>query len=475
MALRSRCRHGTTIDFVQVHASLADGISVLGGVPNLKHVVLTANSDDSFAYSEGYHGKVQFMIVQHDPLDSDKGIEGENLDANHDAPPRSTPAMYNVTMVGKPDPASTAGTPGNNSVAAINIRRGTRPHFFNFLIQNWKAVLDVDDASDVCRFRDSTGFELKNSIFAANLNLADSDGGDPAGCAGGEANVITSQSTDSVLVASPLLSSTDFTVPDWRPAFGTAAAGAVPPSDGFFDAGSYVCRGGSAGGRYAGTTFPGTQAGRADGQVLPSGPTRHLFALIGPGVSGTQFKTDSAYAAGAVVNYSFSTTLGYQNLLVVLDDSLVPTSGSFVMSDDRRLEVVADRTESPPPANDSLVVAIAELLTSSSPASAYQAFLETAASLSDAVGEVEAERRIRLAALVAIDPVADSHGSSKTPRFACVPRIQRSWRYVGRRPVSRATTSYGRPHAQRDPGSWRDVRCSRLFVRADVRRFRQWH
>jgi hypothetical protein len=228
---------GTIIDFVQVHAGLDDGIEMFGGTANLKHLVLTANEDDSFDYTEGYRGKVQFVIIQHDPLDSDKGTEEDNFEFNHDATPRAEPVFFNWTIIGKPDPASTAGVPNNNSIAAYNIRRGARPHFFNQYVQNWRAVMDIDDDATCVGSQTATGFEFKNSIVAQNLAIADPDAGDPLGCGGGdEAAFVTGQPTNQVMATSSLLSPLNFVVPDWRPAFGTATGGATPPTDGFFDA-----------------------------------------------------------------------------------------------------------------------------------------------------------------------------------------------------------------------------------------------
>jgi hypothetical protein len=228
---------GTIIDYVQIHAGLDDGIEMFGGTVNMKHLVLTANSDDSFDYTEGWRGKAQFIIIQHDSLDSDKGFENDNWASNPDALPRATPTIYNVTMVGKANPASTSGTANNNSVGAFNIRVGARPHYFNFIVQHFSFALDIDDASTCVDYNTAMGLELKNSIFAANLRLDASDTGDPAGCGATEADVINQAGSGNTVVAtSPLISPLNVMVPDWRPASGTAGGGATPPSDGFFDA-----------------------------------------------------------------------------------------------------------------------------------------------------------------------------------------------------------------------------------------------
>ena len=228
----------TVIDFVQAHAGLDDGMEFFGGTPNVKHLVLTANEDDSFDWVEGYRGKAQFIIIQHDPLDSDKGFEGDNTNTAFDNLPRSTPTIFNVTMIGKPDPASTAGIANNNSVAAFNIRRGTRPHIFNVYAQNWTSVMDVDDEATCVDFGTATGFELKNSIFTQNLHLDEQNPTDvdPVGCNGSEAGVLSfAAGNNQFIAASTLLDPLNFIVPDWRPAAGTATGGATPPNDGFFD------------------------------------------------------------------------------------------------------------------------------------------------------------------------------------------------------------------------------------------------
>ncbi|HKS05811.1 MAG TPA: hypothetical protein VJR92_05825 [Gemmatimonadaceae bacterium] len=226
---------GTIVDFVQVHAGLDDGIEMFGGTVNLKHLVLTANSDDSFDYTEGWSGKAQFVIAQHDSLDSDKGFEQDNYEFNHDATPRAIPQIYNVTLVGKADPASTSGTANNNSVGGMNPRRGTRPQMFNFIVQNFPFAVDIDDASTCVDVNTATGFKLANSIFTQNIRIDNSDA-EPAGCGGTELDVLNAAGGNQFPATSPLLSPLNVLVPDWRPAFGTATGGATPPSDGFFDA-----------------------------------------------------------------------------------------------------------------------------------------------------------------------------------------------------------------------------------------------
>ncbi|MBC7895851.1 MAG: hypothetical protein H7066_10570, partial [Cytophagaceae bacterium] len=91
----------TVIDYVQVHGGLDDGIEMFGGTVNVRHIVSTANQDDSFDWVESWSGAAQFILVQADSLDGDKGIEADNTNTSFDALPRAMPTVCNVTLVGK--------------------------------------------------------------------------------------------------------------------------------------------------------------------------------------------------------------------------------------------------------------------------------------------------------------------------------------------------------------------------------------
>ena len=226
---------GTIVDFVQIHAGLDDGLEMFGGTVNMKHIVATANSDDSFDYTEGWNGDAQFIIVQLDSLDSDKGFEQDNYEFGNDFTPRATPRIYNATVIGKAFVTSTSGTAGNNAVGGLHVRRGTWPKMFNFLVQNFPFALDIDDTATCTGWNTAAGFEIKNSIFTQNTRLDASDTPDPACEANESAAILLAGSNNLTPATSPLISPLDVRVPDWRPAFGTATGGAVPPGS-FFDA-----------------------------------------------------------------------------------------------------------------------------------------------------------------------------------------------------------------------------------------------
>jgi len=56
--------HATTLEYIQVHGNLDDGIEWFGGTVNAKYLVLTNNDDDSLDYDEGYQGNIQHAIIR---------------------------------------------------------------------------------------------------------------------------------------------------------------------------------------------------------------------------------------------------------------------------------------------------------------------------------------------------------------------------------------------------------------------------
>lgn len=247
----------TLIDYVQIHAGLDDGIEMFGGTVNVKHLLLTANSDDGFDFSDGWQGKAQFVIVQQDSLDSDKGIEADNTgtSATYGATPLTTPQLYNFTFIGKANTVSESfrvgASTGNNVEEALHFRRGTRPVLRNAIVFGYRRALDIDDAITCTNLGGVDGLALSNSIFATavpndSTGLADAD----AACGTytspnveqqfiadiANANLIITDSTQSAALVS---SAFDVRVPDFRPRSGQAAAGVLPPADPFFEVVSF--------------------------------------------------------------------------------------------------------------------------------------------------------------------------------------------------------------------------------------------
>jgi hypothetical protein len=231
----------TVIDFVQTHAGSDDGLEVFGGSVNIRHLISTANSDDSFDYSQGWSGNAQFVIIQEDSLDSDKGLEIDNVEppVPLGTTPITTGPVFNVTMVGTKFPNSTSGNPANNVNDAINLRRGAHTPFFNMVMMGYPTLMDVDDdatcdtnlrtnapwqsvvAADFTRI-DNTDIEVACPPYTANASIEGEYYND-----GTFSNATAASGT--AILRDPY----NVLVPDFRPVSASAVfngASTVPPS-----------------------------------------------------------------------------------------------------------------------------------------------------------------------------------------------------------------------------------------------------
>ncbi len=231
----------TVVDFVQVHGGQDDSFELFGGTVNVKHLLLTAGSDDQFDWTEGWRGSAQFIIAQADSLDGDKGIEADGNSTAFGATPIANPKIWNMTIIGKANPAGTGGAdPNNNVEGGMHIRRGTRPDFNNFIVMGYPHMLDIDDTETCVTDANSAAFAMRNSAFQFFTTVNNTDAGDPAGCGSEEvflatsafSNLIAANGTATVV---SLLAPYNVMTPDFRPAFGQASGGATPPAGGFFD------------------------------------------------------------------------------------------------------------------------------------------------------------------------------------------------------------------------------------------------
>ncbi|HET6564175.1 MAG TPA: hypothetical protein VFG52_02080, partial [Xanthomonadales bacterium] len=130
--------NGTVIDYVQVHRNADDGIEFFGGTVNAKHLILTDIQDDSIDWTQGYSGNIQYAIVKQisDPaVETDRGMELDNLEQDNDASPRAQPRIANVTLLGK------------SGELGINPRRGTGGNFTNMIVSGFSTCLNIDNAA----------------------------------------------------------------------------------------------------------------------------------------------------------------------------------------------------------------------------------------------------------------------------------------------------------------------------------------
>lgn len=221
------CGRGTTLEYIQVHQGLDDGIEFFGGTANLKYAVVSGAQDDSLDWDEGYQGYVQFFVAMQTPT-GDNGIEADNWNDDYNATPRSEPWVYNATFIGS----------GNNpEQRGAHFRRGTGVIMQNAIFMNFQRVgITVEHDETAQEFLDGNSL-LRYSLFFNNgpdgnthFNAARIENGfDPvAAFTAAEGNVIGQD---------PMLPSVNFSSPNLVPPATSPAAAGSPniPSDAFFD------------------------------------------------------------------------------------------------------------------------------------------------------------------------------------------------------------------------------------------------
>lgn len=120
---------GTEVEYIQVHNNLDDGVEFFGGTVDAKYVVLTGNRDDSLDWADGWTGRMQHVLVRHNPNDSkaNRGIEADNQSGNFTATPVSKPQIANMTIIGN-------NFDGEDDSEGILLRAGTAGELYNIIV-----------------------------------------------------------------------------------------------------------------------------------------------------------------------------------------------------------------------------------------------------------------------------------------------------------------------------------------------------
>ena len=120
---------GTEVEYIQVHNNLDDGVEFFGGTVDAKYVVLTGNRDDSLDWADGWSGRMQHVLVRHNPNDTkaNRAIEADNQSGNFTAEPVSKPRIANMTIIGN-------NFDGEDDSEGVLLRAGTAGELYNVVI-----------------------------------------------------------------------------------------------------------------------------------------------------------------------------------------------------------------------------------------------------------------------------------------------------------------------------------------------------
>jgi hypothetical protein len=140
---------GTTMEYLQAMSGLDDAFEWFGGAVDGKYFVSYETGDDHFDMSEGYSGRLQYLIAMQtriltprpaagSPSTDPQGIEndgcnGANCLAGEESQPFTQPLVANFTMVG----TGPGVVPNVSSGVGMVLRRGTAGFYVNGHLTRW--------------------------------------------------------------------------------------------------------------------------------------------------------------------------------------------------------------------------------------------------------------------------------------------------------------------------------------------------
>ena len=245
---------GTTLSYLQTVAGLDDSYEWFGGTVSAHHLVSYDSGDDHFDMSEGFRGRLQYLIglqtraygpgdirtnagsASTDPqgIEND-GCQGAGCPNGPNTTPYTTPVVANFTLVGTGDVASSAASGG---VGAM-LRRGTAGYYVNGVLSRWpRAAISVRDAETYVRAGSAATQDLNTADLAVkNVLVTESaapfqtgTGQNSLDLAGNAITNNTTATTASLFTAFPTTvdATTTAAAFDWTPpAASPAAAGGL--------------------------------------------------------------------------------------------------------------------------------------------------------------------------------------------------------------------------------------------------------
>ena len=175
---------GTRASYLESLAGLDDSFEFFGGGFDLDHLVAFETADDVLDMSEGFSGRVQFVIamattqltprtgagfysVDLEGIEND-GCNGTGCDNGFDSQPFTIPLIANVTIVGCGQ-ASCVGAGGGHGMM---LRRGTGGYYVNNVFARWPT--DGISLRDVATYNrggatatpsTSADLQVRNNVF----------------------------------------------------------------------------------------------------------------------------------------------------------------------------------------------------------------------------------------------------------------------------------------------------------------------
>jgi hypothetical protein len=176
----------TRLSYLQALAGLDDAFEWFGGTADAKYLVSYNTGDDHFDMSEGFRGRLQYLIAfqsnvqptirpgagntSSDPVgienDGCGGATTPGCTLGFDSTPLNIPLVANFTLIGTGAGTWVDGTSGGYGLV---LRRGTGGYYVNGAVSRWpKAAFAVRDGATGGRL--SNGELVPRNVFVAQDN-----------------------------------------------------------------------------------------------------------------------------------------------------------------------------------------------------------------------------------------------------------------------------------------------------------------
>ncbi len=238
---------GTKLSFLQVMAGLDDSFEFWGGAVDATNLVSYEAGDDHFDMSEGFQGRLQYVIALQStvltqrtgagsPASDPQGIENDGCEGSgctngRNTTPYTYPIVANFTLVGTNDAAKSGSTGG----VGVMLRRGTGGFYVNGITARWpRGAISIRDTETFVRASSAlipdlttTDLAIRNVLIAESALAFQTGTGQNAFDLTGNAIILDAVSTAATLfTAFPATIGTTTTAAafDWTPGATSAAA-----------------------------------------------------------------------------------------------------------------------------------------------------------------------------------------------------------------------------------------------------------
>lgn len=159
---------GTTVEYCHSYQGLDDGFEWFGGTVGGKYLISSNSGDDSFDWTYGFRGELDYIYAVQLDDDCDKLIEGDNNGSNYTATPYSHPVISNGTFVG-----CQSSIAGSNSIG-LRIRCGSQLTMSDSTIAGYDYSFDLSSRETSEYFR-TTSSALSNIKASGALKVSEVD------------------------------------------------------------------------------------------------------------------------------------------------------------------------------------------------------------------------------------------------------------------------------------------------------------